>query len=641
MSYTPITPARLAWAADGTPFSEAFGDVYHSVDGGLGQARAVFLGGNGLPDRWAGRAGFTILETGFGLGLNFMATWQAWREHAEPDAVLHFVSIEKFPFVRADLAILHQRWPELAELSAELLAQWPEPVAGLHRLHLAGGRVCLTLAFGDVEQILPKLVLQADALFLDGFAPAKNPDMWSASLARSVSRLVAEEATLATYTVAAAVRQALHDVGFVTEKMPGYGRKRDRLQGRYAPQRRTPPGQRPSASRERRAIVIGAGLAGTAACARLVARGWQIALIDRQPGPAMETSGNLAGIFMPVLTADDNLAARLSRAGLLYGLRAWPELEPHGLRWQRCGVFQIGKDDKHEAEQARAVGLLGLPESLVRYLDRGAARQLLDVSVTGGGWHFPGCGWLSPPTLCEARLRQCGAAITRHYATHAARLQRDGETWQVFDAEDRLIAEAPVVVVAAGGEAIELAPLMGLPLRRLRGQVSILPVPPVPALTQVVCREGYILPPIDGMNLIGASYDYGDLDPTLRHDSHAGNLYRLNRLIAGAGEGIDPAGLAGRVGFRCVAKDRLPMVGPVPDFAALQTADPARSTLANLPRQPGLYALLGLASRGVVWSQLAGELLAAQICGEALPMESDLVNAIDPARFWLREARTS
>ena len=227
----PLVPARLAFRGD-APFSQAFEDVYHSADGGLAQARHVFLGGNGLPTRWAGRERFVVFETGFGLGLNFLATWRAWREDPSRCGRLHYVAVEKHPFTLEDLRTLHQRLPELEKEAGELHSIWPLLVPGGHRAQLDDGRVVLTLFFSDIS-VTRDLRLNADAFYLDGFAPAKNPEMWSPQLFRALSRLAAPGATAATWSVAAPVREALERVGFRTEKRPGFGSKREMLCASY------------------------------------------------------------------------------------------------------------------------------------------------------------------------------------------------------------------------------------------------------------------------------------------------------------------------------------------------------------------------------------------------------------------------
>lgn len=229
----PLEPARLILDEDGTPISETYGDIYHSAAGGHAQARHVFLAGNGLPARWQGRENFTILETGFGLGINFMATWLAWRNDPQRSVTLHFISLEKHPFNVADLVVAHAAWPEFAELAAELRESWPPLRAGEHRLELDGGRVILTLVFGDAVEALPALDVAVDAFYLDGFSPARNPDLWSPALCRSLARLAAGGATLATWSVAGSVRRALIDASFVVKKRPGFAGKRQMLVGHY------------------------------------------------------------------------------------------------------------------------------------------------------------------------------------------------------------------------------------------------------------------------------------------------------------------------------------------------------------------------------------------------------------------------
>src|SRR3989442_1138848 len=322
----PLIPARLEFAADGTPWSEEFGDVYHSAAGGPAQARHVFLAGNRLPQRWAGRERFVILETGFGFGLNFLATWQAWRRDPARSRKLHFVSVEKHPFALSDLRILHSRYPEFETEAAQLHSAWPLLVPGAHRLELDAGRIVLTLFFSDVK-LLRELRLAADAIYLGGFSPAKNPDMWSHALLRAVSRLAAPGATAATWSVAAPVRAALEAAGFAVEKAAGFGNKKEMLVARTIRKANF------ASTPRRNAVVIGAGVAGAAICERLCARGWQVRLLERHAIPAQEASGNHAGRFHPLVTPDDNGFARPTRCSFLYGLSRWGKLEK--VRWDR------------------------------------------------------------------------------------------------------------------------------------------------------------------------------------------------------------------------------------------------------------------------------------------------------------------
>lgn len=635
MSFHRLIPATLSFA-DGVPYAPAFGDVYHSADGGLAQARHVFLGGNRLPERWRGARRFVILETGFGLGLNFLATWDAWRRDPQRAQTLHYVAIEKHPFQAADLERLHALWPELAPLSAALRGAWPPLTPGFHRLLLDGGQVVLTLVFGDIADCLPQIDAAVDAFYLDGFAPSKNPDMWSPQVLVRLNRVAAPHATLATYTVAAPVRQALTQAGFACEKRPGFGRKRDMLSAQFAP--RWQP-RAPRSVAERHAIVIGAGVAGSAACQRLAARGWQVTLVERHARPAQETSGNLAGIMMPLMSRDDNQASRLARTAFLFGLRLWRELGGIGQAFagEACGVLQLAADAEQAQLQRATVEELGFPEEFIRWLDAAEVGKLTGNPHLHGGWLFPQGAWVTPASLCEALLAACGERLQRRFAQGAAQLAFEEGAWQVRDAGGDLIAQAPVVIFANGTNTTAFPQTRELPITPIRGQVTHLPASDLPELPLVLCGECYVTRPVQGVCCVGATYNTA-LDPQLRRDSQEKNLARLAQMLPQADAPERPlAGrpLTGRVGFRCVSADRMPLVGALPDHAA----PIAGSRLRDVPRLPGLYGLLAYGSRGMLWSSFAAELLASMLEGEPLPVEADLAMTLDPARFALKAHR--
>ena len=627
-----LVPAVLSFS-DGVPYAESFGDVYHSADGGLDQARHVFLAGNELPERWRGRSRFTLFETGFGLGLNFLATWQAW--HADPDrpGQLHYVAIERHPFAAADLEKLHGLWPELAALSCELRAAWPPLVSGFHRLLLDEGRIVLTLVFGDIADCLPQVDAAADAFYLDGFAPSKNPEMWSPQVLARLKRLAAPEATVATYTVSAAVRKALAQAGFICEKRPGFGRKRDMLAARFAPRWQHTPRAVPA---QRKAIVIGAGIAGSAACERLAARGWHVTLVEGHDKPAQEASGNLAGIAMPLLSKDDNASSRLARAAFLHAVQSWARLGGIGSAFsgEACGVLQLARDDLHAQVQRETIETLNFPGDFASWLDRQAVVGLTGNPSSHGGWLFPAGGWVTPASLCNALLAACGNLLERRFGQHARALEREDDGWAVRDATGKLIARAPVVILANGTHAAAFPQTQALPLSAIRGQVTHLPAEALPPLPVVLCGEGYVTRPAGGICCVGASYDFDD-DPLLRQSSHEENLARLEQLLPQAAVQARSAPIAGRVGFRCVSPDRLPLVGALPDTNATITG----SRLRDVPRLPGLFGLLAYGSRGLIWAPFAAELLASSLEGEPLPIERELADALDPARFALKAYR--
>jgi tRNA 5-methylaminomethyl-2-thiouridine biosynthesis bifunctional protein len=567
----PLVPARPEFR-EGIPYSEAFGELYHSA-GGPARSRFVFLDGNQVETRWAGRERFVILETGFGLGLNFLATLKAWRGQR---GKLHYVAVEKHPFSLQDLRTLHARYPVFEREAAELHSHWPLLVSGGHRAEL-GGNVVLTLFFDDVK-VVRDLRLKADAFYLDGFAPAKNPDMWSPALMRSLARLAAPGATAATWSVAAPVRHALEATGWQVEE------RKEMLLARYAK-----PVEEP-ARPQRRATVVGAGLAGAAICERLCARGWEVTLHEKHAEPAMEASGNHAGAFHPVATPDDSVFARLTRAGFLYSLKHWPRLE--GVRWDACGALQLSRDAKEEASQKKAA--LGQPAGYLQYVEREEASRHAGVELAAGGLWFPQGGWIQPRSLVKAQLKDLKVK---------------------YGSEVKAIGTGATVILANSSEAVKLQPVPHLRLRRVRGQLTYIPADRIEPPHVVLLRGGMLLPPVEGLCVAGASFDIDDDDPLPREESHAGNLERLQRIIPTE---KTLSGLQGRVAFRSVAPDRLPVVGKIAD---------------------NVYGAFAYGSRGLVWAALAAELLACELEGEPLPLEGKLADALQPARFAKRAGR--
>lgn len=625
MAGAALEPAVIVFGDDGLPHSPAFDDHYHSDTGGLGQSRHVFLGGCGLPDGWADRNRYAIFETGFGLGLNFLATWQAWRDDPRRPAQLHFFSVEKHPAGLADLERAHRAFPELAEFSAQLRRAWPPRMAGFHRLHFDGGRVHLTLLFGDARRVVGQTLGQFDAFYLDGFAPNRNPELWSSEMMADLAWLAAPGARCATYTIARNVRDALTEAGFTVEKLPGYGDKRDMLTGRYCGPCDAPVAERAPAGR---IAVIGAGIAGISVAERLAARGREVLLLESQPAPAQGATGNRLAVMLPVLAIDETRLARLNRAAFLYALRRLADLEAAGQKvdWSPCGVLQIPRSDELGERQARIVNEHGMPAEFVGMVDADEAARLAGIRTAGGGWWFPSAGWISPVSLSRALLAAAGERVSLLANTALGGLEAAADGWRLRAEDGRDLGTAAAVVLANAHGMLALPQAAQLPVRCFRGQVTHIPSAAEAPPRCVVCRDGYLTPPVAGWRCVGASFQRSR-ELGLTAEEHEANLARMEGMLPGTAAGIDRATLSGRAGLRPVSPDKLPMAGRLP------RTDEQGPSIEEWPRWPGLYVASGYGARGLVWSHLMAELLASRIEGEPAPVEADLAVAVDPARF--------
>ncbi|MGJ3258550.1 MAG: FAD-dependent 5-carboxymethylaminomethyl-2-thiouridine(34) oxidoreductase MnmC [Rhodospirillales bacterium] len=592
---------------DGTPVSRVSGDVYFSRGGGIEETRHVFLNGIGAPEVWRGRRRFRIGELGFGTGLNFLVTWRDWKATAPPGAQLDYTAVEGYPIPVERLRGILAQMPELADEAAALLAAWPVRVGGMHRLHFDAGRVRLTLLFGAAGDMLKSASGEVDAWFLDGFAPARNPDMWSADMLIEVRRLSAPGARLATFSAAGAVRRGLTDVGFAVEKRAGFGRKRDCIsavlpgdEGRKVPES---------------VAVIGAGIAGCTLARSLAARGMAVTLIDRAEAPGAGASGNPAALLAPRLPRERTALGRIMAASYLFAVRYYDTLADEGAPvWLGArGGLALARNDDEAERQSRAVAAFGWPDDVMRTVDAGEAADLCGIRVDAGGLWFSGAGTLSPP------------AITGHLATYATYVQsavggyeKMPDGWQLLEKTGAEIGTFDAVVLAAGTGLMELAESRAWPLRANRGQLAYLPEieggPRVP-----VTYGGYVTPavPLPGGgtgHVLGATYARRDEVPAadwenLRAEDEAQMLNLLGEHLSAVSA---PAPAGGRVSLRATIRDYVPLAGEV---------------------ENGLYVLGGLGSRGFLTAPLLSELIADRITGAPLPLEADLVRALAPARF--------
>ncbi|MBC3348522.1 bifunctional tRNA (5-methylaminomethyl-2-thiouridine)(34)-methyltransferase MnmD/FAD-dependent 5-carboxymethylaminomethyl-2-thiouridine(34) oxidoreductase MnmC [Pseudomonas sp. SWRI196] len=652
---TPVQHhAQLDWDDQGRPRSRVFDDVYFSDQSGLDETRYVFLEQNNLAERFAalpndGR--LVIGETGFGTGLNFLCAWQLFEQCAPAGARLHFVSVEKYPLSPEDLRRALDLWPQLKLQADQLLVQYVAIHQGFQRLTLADGRVTLTLLIGDALEQLPQLDAQIDAWFLDGFAPAKNPEMWTAELFAELARLAAPGATLSTFTSTGWVRRLLNAAGFKMKRTPGIGHKWEILRGVFlgwpqltpVPTPVKPWYARPAAhSGERRALVIGGGLAGCASAASLAARGWQVTLLERHAGLAEEASGNPQGVLYLKLSAHGTALSQMILSGFGYTRRLLEHLQ-RGVDWDACGVLQLAFSDKEAERQAQLAEAFA--EDLLHVLDQPQAEAQSGIGLACGGLFYPQGGWVHPPALCRWQASGLKIEVQAHH--EVLELRRIDGQWQAWDSE-RCLASAPVVILASAAEIKRFDAAADLPLKRIRGQITRLAqTTRSQALRTVVCAEGYVAPARLGEHTLGASFDFKNDDLTPTAAEHAGNLQMLEQISTDLVERLhartlDPEHLQGRAAFRCTSPDYLPIVGPLAESRAFTQAYSALSKDARqvpdcpCPWLEGLYVNSGHGSRGLITAPLSGELIAAWLDNEPLPLPRSVAEACHPNRFALR-----
>ena len=498
MNTAPIVPARIVADDDGTPRSAEYDDVYHPRSGALAQALHVFLEDGALAARWRGRERFVVLETGFGLGNNFLATWAAWRADSERCRQLCFVSIEQSPPTRATIAE-GARDATLAPLAAELAERWPPLTCNLHRIAFDAGAVELLLAFGSVSAWLPQLVAEVDAFFLDGFAPARNPAMWEPRLFKTMARLAAPGASVATWSAARTVRDGLASAGFDVMRAAGSDGKRDITRGRFAPRFRPPPparrvtplsmaGDAAATNHAAEVVIVGAGLAGCALAHALARRGVRSLLLERNADIAAEASANAAAIFHGVVHRKDGRHARFHRAAALAAADAVGQaIDQHGAEGGTGGLLRI--ETRLDVAAMRAIAAeQGLPSDYVEPLDAEAASRVAGIRLPRPAWCYPRGGWVDPRELARAWLADAGAHARLRLGCAVGSLRRANDGWQVCDSDGATIATAPAVVLCDGSGG---AGLLGAawPVRRQRGQISAMPAASLARRRALVCRS--------------------------------------------------------------------------------------------------------------------------------------------------------
>ena len=546
--------------------------------------------------------------------------------------MLHYVAIAP---AAADLGHV----PEVAEpdlmipaLAAQFNAQCWGLTPGFHRLAFDDGHVLLTLCLGAADALLRSLDFNADSVWLGRLQPASDEPVWDTHRVKALARCCRVGTRVAGHGIAPALRSLLSGHGFVPDR-PADADDSQPTAGELFAATFDPPWRprrardlvAPAVDRSTAAIVIGAGLAGAAVAASLARRGQRVTLLDAAPQPAAGASSLPAGLLAPHVSADDNVLSQLSRAGIRQTLALASGRLQHDVDWRLTGVLELRPD---------AMRALGADRSAARrdWSDLASPEQLAAAGCAGSSaaiWHRR-AGWIKPAALVRALLAD--PRIEFRGGARVARLVPCAGGWQALDETGAPLAEAPLLVIAAGHESRALAP-MDLPLQPIRGQLcfGVEPSGAPPIASFPVNGHGSFTPGVplpDGRCWIaGATFQRYQNQTDLRADDQLENLNRLHELLPHAAAQIargSGRSVQGWAGVRCAAPDRLPVVGPI---------DPARL--------PGLWIASAMGSRGLTFALLCGELLAARLWGEPLPVSARLARVLDARRWVAHQAKNT
>ncbi|MBL4800037.1 MAG: bifunctional tRNA (5-methylaminomethyl-2-thiouridine)(34)-methyltransferase MnmD/FAD-dependent 5-carboxymethylaminomethyl-2-thiouridine(34) oxidoreductase MnmC [Oleispira sp.] len=667
LSQKELRSAQIHWDQQGQPFSEDFNNIYFSADSAIEERRCVFINPSRLQERWQQHKGsFTLVETGFGTGLNFILTWLEWiafqdsqkditknqsikdqaSNEQEVSNHLHFISIEKYPLDKDQIAQALALFPQLKHLSVQLTEQYPLLIKGFHSLQFKDQNLSLTLIFDDISSALPQLNGPVDAWYLDGFAPAKNPDMWTDALYASMAQLSKENTRIAISTADGDVRCALSAAGFELNQTND-GLECEMLHGKFI-QSQGPlpstfdtlkPWLQPKPTTIKKIAIIGAGIAGCTTAYALARRGIAVTVID-QHGIATEASGNPQGAMYAKLAAGEATHSEIYVQGYLQSLRWLHQHLETGDGWDNCGLIQLASTEKEALRQKKFIANTDYPKELLHSISTEHASKISGVTMSNGGLFFPEAGWVSPQRLCQQLVKHSLITVEKQHIEDLAEFKKDNGYSHV--------------VIACANQSQKLLKDCYLPTKSIRGQLTYLeqkigkPQPPI-GLKTVLCGKGYIAPAHQGKFCLGASYNIKDDETQMRLSDHQKNFnyledfgqefQQLHRDLKEQAAEKFP----GRTGFRCTTPDYLPMAGPLINEQAFDHEFTAiRKNLARYPRQAvkfhqGLYLNIGHGSRGLTSAPLCAELIASYICGENFPLAKNHAESLLPARFFIRE----
>ena len=489
---------------------------------------------------------------------------------------------------------MHSQYPTLANESKELISKLPLNAKGLHRINFAKGKITLSLLYGDLDQTLNELKnpqIKYDAWYLDGFSPAKNPEMWSAEIASCLAEASHSETTFSTYTVAGFVKKNFERANFSLFKLKGFGKKRSMLSGK-------------SNSEEKKIIIkkktigiVGAGIAGCSLAKILAERGHNVIIFDKEDGPSKAATGNPFLVAYPRLSAHDSPYARFSLHSYLFSSRFYDDMDTKF--WKKSGVLMLGFDE-NSLKREKALCNSRKDTVLFEKLDKELASKKAGFKINHGGLFFKDAGYIDPEGLCEEMIDN--ELIEKKFKEEVKSLKKESDHFHLKTENSEYVLDH--VCLCNAFMVNQFTDFQGV--SKKRGQISYISTDKtLKNLEFPICAGGYLSPKSEGKHLIGSSYSNSD-STELIQEEHNDNLKKIKIIYD---EKIKLQG--GRVGFRTVTRDRLPLAGVV----------------------NGFHVNIGHGSKGSTSAPLCSEYIADLIDSTTLPVDSFVAEALKPDRF--------
>jgi len=658
-----INHAQINWSDQSEPISALFDDVYFNTELGIDESFYVFFQGNNLNERWLNceSAHFSIAETGFGTGLNFLVCCEQFKrflsQHPESKLKhLFFSSFEKYPLNKTDLIHALQRWPSLAPYITPLIDQYPLALTGCHRIHFDQFNITLDLWFGDVQQTLPTLYCYPsrlfDSWFLDGFAPSKNPDMWSDTLFSQIAQSCKADATIATFTAAGFVRRGLIAAGFNMIKRKGYGIKREMLVGKLAEKpdltvQHAEHLRRPKQTTSKDIAIIGGGIASACLSLALIKRGYTVTLYCKNSSLAQGASGNQQAAVYPLLNKAHNSLSQFFANSFLYARNYIQTINSHiPFDHDLSGLLQLYYD-KASSKKLDNILQAKLPEALVHYLSPDQTNEISQLSIGQASLSYPLGGWLNPQQMIHAIFAKASSLgkISINVNTHVDTLSKHKNGWQLQMGDQQVTHS--LIALTTAMETLNFEQGKAVPLSAARGQVTYIPTNnELHKLKVTLCHEGYLTPVSHQKHSMGATFKRHQMDETFSLQEQTDNKQKLIKCIPNKVwcDEIDINHNDANVGIRATTRDHFPYVGGLADYAQTkqhyQYAYKTNVT-TNAPFHEDAFILTGLGSRGICTAPLLAEMLASQINQEPLPFSQEVLNALQTNRQWINYLKKS